>query len=61
MSSEYNSQAKGFCHVLVLSRFHSHTKNLHYFQGPQPNPTSCLLPHPLNIFVKFWILEHQWK
>lgn len=26
MSSEYNSQAKGFCHVLVLSRFHSHTK-----------------------------------
>lgn len=21
-------------------------KNLHYFQGPRPNPTSCLLPHP---------------
>lgn len=29
-------------------------KNRHCFQGLQPNPTSCLMPHPLSISVNIF-------
>lgn len=46
--SQYNSQARSFGHVLALTILFTY-KNLHYFQGLQPSPTSCLMPHPLNM------------